>query len=256
MKALTLQGLTEVSLGRYLRTHVLCLKMTAHALHLVLNILLYTQVSATGYSNIAEAPRLTSLIINHSACDSMCMHALAQLSSLVILQLEAEWAAIAVEHDEVRTHKIISPRRQRCSPPRSLGLLKHLYVLRFVNTIVPWQPFVLRPDDVDLPDLNAAEALAHMRLLRAVQTGCTVDEHRNKVEDDYDHALPLIWGEILKLGGSLNVTCLSRWSKSDKLSSDCYHAKSPLKANKPNTWLISQRQPCCCFERVHLVLSL
>ena len=179
-------------------------KITSHALQYVLNVLLYTQVTATGYSNIAQAPQLTSLIINHSACNSMCMHALAQLSSLVFLQLEAEWAAVAVEHDEASTHKIISLKGQRCSPPRSLGLLKDLYVLRFLNTIVPWQPFVLRPNNVDLPDLDPAEALAHMRLLRAVQTGCTIDEYRislyDKVEDDYDRALPLIWGEVQSLG--------------------------------------------------------
>ena len=162
---------------------------------LPLNVLLYTQVTAAGYNNIAQAPQLTSLVINHYACDSTCMHALAQLSTLVILQLEAEWASVAVEHDEVRTHKIISLKGQRCSPPRSLGLLKHLCVLRFVN-IMHRQPFVLRPDDVELPDLVPAEAPAHMRLLRAVLTGCTIyNSHismvRNEVEDDFDRALAL-----------------------------------------------------------------
>ena len=197
LRSLTLRGLTEVNLSRYLCTHVLsqdCL--TCFALHL--NILVYTQVTATGYSNIAQAPQLTSLIINHPACDSVCMHALAQLSTLVVLQLEAEWATAAVEHEKV---KVISLKGQRCSPPRSLGSLTHLYVLRFLNTMVHWQPFVLRPDDVDLPDLDPAEALAHMRLLRAVQTGCTIDEYRismmhNKVEENYDRALPLIWGDV------------------------------------------------------------
>ena len=163
---------------------------------------MYTQVTATGYNNVAQAPQLTCLIIQHPACDSMCMHAIAPLSSLVILQLEADWAAFAVEHDEGRTHKMISLIGQRCSPPRSLGLLKNLYVLRFVNTIPAGRPFVLRPYDIHLPpDLDPVEADAHMRLLRAVQTGCTTDEYRislayNKVEDDYDRALPLIWGEI------------------------------------------------------------
>ena len=160
-----------------------------------LSVLFSTQVTATGYSNMAQAPQLTSLVIDHHACNSMCMHALAQLSTLVMLQLEAEWATAFVEHDEVITHKIISLKGQRCSPPMSLGLLKHLYVLRFVNTMHQ-QLFVLRPDDIDLPDLAPSEALAHQRLLRAVQTGCTIVEGpismvRNQVEDDYDRALSL-----------------------------------------------------------------
>ena len=68
--------------------------ITSHALLWDLNALFCTQVTATGYSNIAQAPQLTFLVIDHFACDSMCMHALAQLSTLVFLQLEAGWAAV------------------------------------------------------------------------------------------------------------------------------------------------------------------
>ena len=160
-----------------------------------------TQVTATGYNNIAQAPQLTSLVINHPACDSVCMHALAQLSTLVFLQLEAGWGSAAAEYHESITDDG-SVEGPRCSPPRSLGLLKHLSVLRFVNTVATdWQPFVLKPDDVDLPDLDPAEALAHLRLLRAVQTGCTTNENRismvcDQDGDDFDCALPLIWGDL------------------------------------------------------------
>ena len=106
-----------------------------------LNILLCTQVTATGYSNIAQGPQLTFRIINYPACDSMCMHALAQLSALVILQLEAGWAS-ATDNEVIRSQHNISlegPRYHRCSPPVSLGLLQHLHVLRFVNS-VHWRP--------------------------------------------------------------------------------------------------------------------
>ena len=89
----------------------------------------------------------------------------------------------------------IGLRGQRCSLPRSLGLLPHLYVLRFVN-IMHRQASVLTPDTIDLPVLDPALAVAHMRLSRAVQTGCSIEEHhismmRNRVEDDYDRALEL-----------------------------------------------------------------
>ena len=149
-----------------------------------------TQVTPTGYSNIALAPQLTSLDINHPACGSMCMLALAQLSTLVFLQEEAGWGPAAVEQDEVMTHSI-SFKGHRCRPPRSLGLLKRLQVLRFVKLggATHGVPVVLMQNDVDLPDLDPEDPLAHMRLLGAVQTGCTTDEDRigmvrDKDEDD------------------------------------------------------------------------
>ena len=179
---------------------LLCfIKITSHALPSKLNILFCTQVTAAGYSNIAQAPQLTCLVINHIACDSMCMHALAQLSTLVVLQLEAEWAFIVAEdYEHIDNRGLVGQRFHRCSPPRSLqglGLLRHLYVLRFVNTVY-MQAFVLEPDDVDLPALDPALAVAHMRLLRAVQTGCSIQEYetnmmRNGIEDDCDRALEM-----------------------------------------------------------------
>ena len=84
-----------------------------------LNVLFYIQVTATGYSNIAQALQLTSLVIGHRACDSMCMHALAQLSTLVILQLQAGWATAAVEHDELTKYYGRGWEGQRCKPPSS-----------------------------------------------------------------------------------------------------------------------------------------
>ena len=87
---------------------------------------------------------------------------------------------------------------QRCSLHRSLGLLPHLYVLRFVS-IMHRQASVLTPDNIDLPVLDPALAGAHMRLSRAVQTGCSggrIEEHhismmRNRVEDGYDRAVEM-----------------------------------------------------------------
>ena len=39
------------------------------------------------------------------------------------------------------------------------------------------EAFVLMPDDIELPALDPALAAAHMRLLRAVQTGCSIAEY-------------------------------------------------------------------------------
>ena len=57
-----------------------------------------------------------------------------------------------------------------------------------------WKAFVLRPDDIDLPDLGPAEAIVHARLLRAIQTGCATDMYwismlRNELEDDLEGAV-------------------------------------------------------------------
>ena len=196
LRSLTLQELTEVNRSGVVQAHVLCQDsfrcFKANLLSNV-NILFCTQVTAAGYNNIAQAPQLTSLFINDLACDSMCMHALAQRSTLVILQLEAGWASADAEgFERIGNGGLVSQRYHQCSPPRSLGLLKHLYVLRFINTMHE-QAFVLNPQEVHLPALDPALAVAHMRLSRAVQTGCSIEEYyismmRNKLED-YDRAL-------------------------------------------------------------------
>ena len=123
------------------------------------------------------------------------MHALAQLSTLVFLQLTAEW--VSVTNSELTNPSTSSEgqRYHRCSPPRSLGLLQHLYVLRFLYTM-RYQAYVLGPDDVDLPALDPALVLAHTRLLRAVQTGCSIQKSyismmRNRIEDDHVRALEM-----------------------------------------------------------------
>ena len=129
------------------------------------------------------------------------MHALAQLSTLVFLQLEARWASTAHSQGHPAyhaQHQKMLLEDQRCSPPRSLGSQKYLHVLRFVHP-THYKYLIPRPDDlnIDLPDLDPAEAVARIRLTRAVQTGCTVVEYnisvmRNQIEEEYDHALPLL----------------------------------------------------------------